>query len=452
MLAERLRRLGQDHIADILEDESRRHEAMRIESDLGGVDLDLVERIMRGEGLAEVPPSEVRPAPVVPASFSSSPSAAQCVLAGRRLLEQGKVAALIVAGGQASRLGVESPKGCVEVTPLTGKTLFRVFAEQILALGRRFGRPVPWFIMTSPVNHAQTVEYFTANDFLGLNPRMVFFFPQGVLPSLTGEGKFILAPEGGLFLNPDGHGGVFRALLTSGMFDAMRDLGIEEIFTFQVDNPLVKVCDPLFVGLHSMQGACMSSKVVRKAGFDEKVGVMVEYGGRTRLLEYSDMDDAIRYATDENGEMLHWAGSIAIHLMRLDFAREVASRSHALPFHRAVKKIPALAPDGTTVTVEGIKFETFIFDALAHARTSVTLEVTRSEEFAPVKNLTGTDSLETSRVLQSKRHVSWLRAIGVDVRDGVTVEISPLFALDREELASRRAEIGDVITRDTYLG
>jgi UDP-N-acetylglucosamine/UDP-N-acetylgalactosamine diphosphorylase len=231
----------------------------------------------------------------------------------------------------------------------------------------------------------------------------------------------------------------------------MRAKGIEEIFYFQVDNPLVSICDPLFAGLHSFKGAGMSSKVVRKKSFEEKVGVVAEVAGRTRVVEYSDMSDQMRYAVDPQGGMLHWAGSIAIHMIRRDFVEELTATGVRLPFHRAVKPIPSLDEKGGPVEMSGVKFEAFIFDALPLAKRTVTLEVLREHEFAPVKNRTGEDSLETSRSLQSGLHARWLEDLGIQVRKDVVVEISPLAALEKDDLGQRAEGLPKEIGEDFYL-
>lgn len=452
MLARKLRDVGQDHIARLLSSEADPVCRRQIMRDLEEVDLDLVGRLVRGEGLYRPPAGDVRPACVIPATFASSQDARPYREHGENMLRSGKVAALVVAGGQGSRLGVDAPKGMVEVTPVARKTLFCLFAEKILALCRRFDCTIPWFIMTSRENDAPTRGYFHENRFFGLDEKDVHFFVQGMLPSISETGEFLLSEKGGLSMNPDGHGGTFNALRKSGSLNLMEDLGIEEIFYFQVDNPLVKVCDPLFIGVHNANGAQMSSKVTRKAGFEEKVGVIVTIGGKTCLLEYSDMDDAVRYARDESGAMLHWAGNIAVHMIRRDFAQSLTDHGTRLPFHRARKKIPALGDDAKLREVDGIKFETFLFDALPLADTSITLEVFRDEEFAPVKNLTGVDSLETSRLLQNRLHISWLERVGIEVAEGVRVEISPLFALDIDELSSKADLLPRTVRQDSFFG
>ncbi len=452
MLEEKLRQLGQDHIAKLLETGAGFVLRSEIEKDLKGISIPLVRELTEGRHLYQEPALvQVKPVPVVPASFSASPKAGRFRAHGEDLLRKGRVAALVVAGGQGSRLGIDAPKGVVGVAPVTGKSLFQLHAEKVLALSRKHGRAVPLFVMTSRANDADTRDFFAGHAFFGLDPQDVFFFVQGMLPSITLEGRFVLSRYGGLFMNPDGHGGTLAALRKNGCLDTMRDRGIEEIFYFQVDNPLVSICDPLFIGLHNLQGAGMSSKVVKKTGFDEKVGIIAEVEGKTRVVEYSDMSDDMRYALDAEGKMLYWAGNSAIHMIRRDFVESLTGSAVRLPFHRAEKNIPALDPAGNPVEVRGIKFETFIFDALPMAEKSVTLEVLREHEFAPVKNRTGEDSLETSRIMQSRLHRSWLKDLGVEVSGTSLIEISPLVALEKDDLALRVKSLPAKIDKDIYI-
>lgn len=397
------------------------------------------------------PQGTMEPVEIVPETFAESAAAREFIDLGESLLAQGKVAVVVVAGGQGSRLGIPGPKGAVGVTPLKGKSLFRVHAEKILALQRRFGGKVPLFVMTSQANDAETKAFFAHYHYFGLEPRDVVFFVQGLLPSLTPQGEFILDREGGLFMNPDGHGGTLWALKKNGCLEIMRRRGIEELFYFQVDNPLVKIGDPLFIGLHHARGAQMSSKILKKRDFEEKVGVIAKVGGRTTVIEYSDMPKDLMYATDATGAMLYWAGSIAIHMLRVDFVEGLTAKGLKLPYHKAVKRIPALDADGNPVEVEGVKFETFIFDALPLTTASVTLEVRRAEEFAPVKNATGEDSLESSMAMQVDLHRAWLERAGVKLAPGVKVEISPHLALSAGDLVRQHGRIPLEITEDTYL-
>lgn len=452
MLEKRLREIGQDHIARLLEDAVDFLSPNLVRADLDEVDFPLISNLMEGNLLYEEPPKKVvEPAEVVPAAYAATADAQAYYDHGEDLLRRGKIAVVIVAGGQGSRLGINAPKGVVPVTPVSSKSLFCLHAQKVLALCRKYGSSIPVFIMTSRANDAQTKDFFAKHSYFGLNRDDVFFFVQGMLPSVTPEGKFIVSRDGGLFMNPDGHGGAFSALKKNSCLDIMKEKGVEEIFYFQVDNPIVKVCDPLFAGLHNFSGAQMSSKVVKKRSYEEKVGVIARVDGKTRVIEYSDMDDEMRYATNEMEEMLYWAGSIAIHMIRRDFVEELTREGLRLPYHQANKPIPALDEKGNPAEQEGIKFETFIFDALPLAGKSITMEVLREEEFAPVKNKTGEDSLESSKLMQSTLHRSWLRDAGFAVKQDILVELSPLFALDREDLQARRTEIPANIENDLYL-
>ncbi|MEN6475187.1 MAG: UDPGP type 1 family protein [Syntrophaceae bacterium] len=450
MLVQRLNEIGQDHIARLLEKRADFINAAAIEKDLAAMDHGLLKRLLAGEMLFKAPIGRIEPAQVMPVDTAATPAGAHAAELGREILSQGKLAVVVVAGGQGSRLGISGPKGIVPVSPVKGKSLFQIHAEKILALHRRYGGSIPFFIMTSRDNDAETRSFFNAHAYFGLDREDVFFFMQGMLPSVSSEGRFLLDQSGGLFMNPDGHGGTLRALKESGALTAMRSRGIEEIFYFQVDNPLVGVADPLFIGLHHQAGAQMSSKVCRKRDFGEKVGVIALVGGRTTVIEYSDMPDDMRYAVDAQGQMVYWAGSIAIHMLRLDFVERLTAGGVSLPFHRAAKKIPALDEQGRPAEIEGIKFETFIFDALRFAEVSVTLEVRREEEFAPVKNMSGEDSLASCRAMLSALHRSWLEGAGITVGEGVAVEISPLLALTRQDVARCARNLPREICHDVY--
>lgn len=422
-----------------------------IEVDLREIDLDLIHKLLKEENLFVSPGGKIEPAPVIPVSYRQSMESEEVKEHGEKLLSQGKVAALVVAGGQGSRLGISGPKGALPISPIKHKSLFCLHAQKISALEKRYSTVIPFFIMTSKVNDGATREFFEKNDYFGLSPDHVHFFVQGMLPSVSKEGKFILSRDGGLFMNPDGHGGVPGALKKSGGLDIMKAQDIEEVFYFQVDNPLVRICDPLFLGLHNMKGAQMSSKVIRKRDFEEKVGVVALIDGETTIVEYSDMKDEDRYATDDKGGILYWAGSIATHIIRRDFMETLTGGTTTLPYHKAIKRIPGLDNDGKPIEVDGIKFETFIFDALPMTKRSVTLEVKREEEFAPVKNKVGEDSVQSAMDMQINLYRSWLEEAGKHVAPGVKVEISPTFALDEADIMELSSEIPEMIKTDLYL-
>lgn len=358
--------------------------------------------------------------------------------AGSEALARGEVAAFVVAGGQGSRLGFEGPKGRYPIGPLTQRSLFAYHAHRVLATSRRYGAPAPYYVMTSESNHEGTVAAFEEAGFFGLDRGQVFFLVQGMLPAVDPQGRLLLADRDSLFMSPDGHGGSLRALERSGALADMERRGVRHLFYFQVDNPLAPVLDPVFLGHHLLAGAEMSSKVVAKTDPLEKVGVVARIEGRPGVIEYSDLDAALAGERDERGRLRYRAGNIAIHALAVPFVRRLVSQGLELPVHRADKAVPCLDEQGRLVRPErpnAVKMEMFVFDALGHAARTVTQEVRREDEFAPVKNASGPDSPATARaslVAQAKR---WLSSAGLPVPAG-PVEVGPLFALDPEEFAA----------------
>jgi UDP-N-acetylglucosamine/UDP-N-acetylgalactosamine diphosphorylase len=364
---------------------------------------------------------------------------------GEAALQDGKVAALVVAGGQGTRLGFDHPKGAFTIGPVSGKSLFQIHAEKILALCRKFGSQIPWYIMTSRTNDQGTREFLEQNDFFGLPQGDVFLFQQGMLPAVDKEGKFLMEAQDHISTSPNGHGGTLLALADSGALEDMHRGGIQEIFYFQVDNPMVRICDPAFVGHHLSARADMSSKVLSKRDAEEKVGVIGLLNGKTAVVEYSDLSAEDKYATLPDGSLKYSAGSIAIHMISVDFVQRVLEAGFPLPYHRAEKKVPYIDDAGKLHEPDepnGIKFELFVFDALPLTRRSVTMETTR-QEFSPVKDAEGLDSPQNARAAMVSLFASWLEAAGINVprtEDGKSkfaLEISPLFALDAEELAAK---------------
>ncbi len=382
------------------------------------------------------------------------PSAKSAVV-GEAALGRGEVAVLVVAGGQGTRLGATVPKGLLPVGPVSGATLFRIHAEKVLALSVRYGKPVPLMVMTSPATHDDTEAYFRSERNFGLHAQQVGLFQQGTMPALDlATGKLLLEAPGKLFLSPNGHGGSLTALADSGFLAKLKAAGIRHVFYFQVDNPLVAVCDPAFVGRHIETGSEVSSKVVFKERPEEKVGVLAEIDGRCGIIEYSDMPKAMTEERAADGSLAFRAGNPAIHLFAVEFLERVTSGRQSLPFHLARKKVPHFDPTtGTTITPaaeNALKFERFVFDALPLAGRWLAVESKREDEFAPLKNATGPDSLETVQAAMTAQARRWLRAAGATVADDVPVEISPLFALDATELKAKLSP-GTAVNEPTYL-
>ncbi len=449
-----LQNAGQSHlseVADTLSGPAYDGFVAQLRSlDLGKM-KDLVETYVRSTPTFEIP-ENTRPASYYPADPASSRRAYEPSTfkkAGERLLAEGKVACFTVAGGQGSRLGYEGPKGCYPAGAISRKPLFQFFAEGILATQRKFGGNVPWLIMTSPQNHEQTVAFFREHRFFGLGESDVMFFPQGTMPSFDLKtGNVLLASPHELTASPDGHGGSLKALYASGSLEKLRERGVDHISYFQVDNPLVKVADPIFLGLHASapdSSGQMSSKMLPKAYAEEKVGLFAEIDGRTQVVEYSDMPMDLQRQTNEDGTLRFLAGNPAIHAFSVDFVEKVNTNPEfELPYHKAVKKIAyfdrATGAIVTPTEPNGVKLERFVFDALPFAEQSIILETSRVQEFAPIKNAEGIDSAQSSAQLQTQRAALWLESVGMRIprkSDGTidcTIEISPLTALEADDL------------------
>ena len=370
---------------------------------------------------------------------------------GESLIRGGKVAVLIVAGGQGSRLGFEGPKGSFPLSPVKNKPLFQLFAEQVMALSLRYGSTIPLLIMTSSDNHADTVAFFEKHRHFGLPPETVSFFPQEVMPAVSPDGQLVLKDKARLYTSPNGHGGSLKAIYDSGILSKLTASGYRDLFYCQVDNPLVKIADPAFLGYHSMADAQVSTKVVRRRSVDEKVGVYVNLNGKDAIIEYSDIDPAYMTALDEKGDILYWAGNTAIHIFSLSFIDDLNRDGFALPYHCAVKSAYVISADWEPTLVDVWKFETFVFDAIPLAKRTCCMEVAREEEFAPVKNKEGNDSPDTARQAMIEQYRGWLARAGIDAPADAKIEISPLFALNAEEFAGRAGKERIITSPEIYI-
>lgn len=460
----RLEAAGQEHLLafhDELAPDARR----RLIDSVSAIDLERVpqwvQQYVRNKP-SFAPTAAIEPAPYYPRDPQSSKRSWDRDAyrdAGEELLRAGKVAAFTVAGGQGSRLGFDGPKGCYPGGAVTQKPLFQCLAEWILAAQRRYDCTIPWCVMTSPLNHDATVGFFRERNWLELGEENVLIFNQGVMPSFDRDtGKILLASKDEPATNPDGHGGSLKALHASGAIDALAQRGVEHISYTQIDNPLVRVIDPVFLGLHATapdSSGEMSSKMLAKTDPAEKVGLFCLQDGKLGMIEYSDLPADLASQRDDTGDLRFNAGNPAIHILGVDFVRRLneSGDGFALPFHRADKKVPHVdLKTGERVEPNepnGVKLETFVFDALPLAAKPLVLETDRVDEFAPIKNASGGDSAATSALLQTERAARWLEAHSLRVprsADGspeCVLEISPLTAMNADDLdgASLPAEI-----------
>jgi UDP-N-acetylglucosamine/UDP-N-acetylgalactosamine diphosphorylase len=454
-LSATLKTYGQEHLLRFwpeLSDTSRQQLLTQLQ-EIDWADLDkLIKEYVLGAKKLETDLSKATPAPYYPLV----PAAADRELYerarnhGETLLKAGKVAGFTVAGGQGTRLGFDAPKGTFPIGPISGKSLFQIFAEGLARAQEKYGAVIPWYIMTSPINDTATRAFFEENRFFGLDPENVRFFPQGTMPAIGFDGKLLLGAKDSLALSPNGHGGALLAMRTSGALADMKRRGVEHISYWQVDNATVYVIDPLYLGMHDLQGSEMSCRPLTKTGPFEKLGNFTVINGRLEIIEYSDMPNAMAESRCPDGQLCYRAGSPAVHAIRRDFVEKLTGGGLSLPAHRSDKKIPYVDVFSTLVVPEkpnGIKLEMFIFDALPLAERTLILEMSREEQFAPVKNATGIDSVESSRDLIMERGATWLTAAGIPVPrkpDGsldCLIELSPRRYLFAEDVAAAKAAI-----------
>jgi len=396
----------------------------------------------------------------------------EAVEAGDKCLREGKIAVVVVAGGQGTRLGFPHAKGVYPIGPISEATLFQIHIERIRAMAKKYGTRIPFCIQTSPATHQETIDFLKENDNFGLDPEDVLIFCQGTMPSVDfNSGKLLMADKSQIARSPDGHGGMLAAINApqpdsplplvreKGILAEMEQRGVEEFFYFQIDNPIVDICSPEFIGYHVLSGSEFSTQVIRKQNPKDRVGNMVLVDGKLYVIEYSDLPDSAGERRKPDGSLAIWAGSIAVHMMNLNLLKTNASYSSSLPFHLAKKKIPYVVLDKNAKDEQGaslygvqvkpespnaIKYEKFIFDLLPLARNPIVVEIDEDTCFGPLKNhpREAKDTPKTVREHMTGLYKLWLSHIGVEVVDPAIVEISPLFANSCTELAARLQERG----------
>ncbi|KIY51308.1 nucleotide-diphospho-sugar transferase [Fistulina hepatica ATCC 64428] len=468
---------GQSHVLKFWSQLTRK-EQEEFAAQLDALDIERVNRIYKkaiafAESEKATGSEHIKPLPRdVSQSALSSKDIAEWQRVGLAAVSRGEVGVLLMAGGQGTRLGSSLPKGCYDIGLPSHKSLFQLQAERIRKLQSDaeiiFGKPagsvvIPWYIMTSGPTHADTEAFFEKHLFFGLNPENVIFFEQGTLPCLTMDGKVILDSKSHIAVAPDGNGGLYAALrspitLAENSHTVLSDLAARHVLyvhAYAVDNCLVRVADPVFMGYGITSGADCAAKVVPKSDPNESVGVVAMRNGKYAVVEYSEISKEQAEARDPStNELLFRAGNIANHFYTTEFLKSVESFEEDLAFHIAYKKIPYVdMVSGERVKPtkpNGMKLEMFVFDVFPFTRNFKVLEVERIEEFSPLKNApgTGSDDPETSRRDMLAQHKRFLEAAGAKVEVGVEVEISPLVSYAGGGLESYK---GKVFTKSEIL-
>ncbi|CCG24355.1 Uap1 UDP-N-acetylglucosamine pyrophosphorylase [Candida orthopsilosis Co 90-125] len=392
---------------------------------------------------------------------------------GYQAIADGEVAVLLMAGGQGTRLGSSDPKGCYDVSLPSHKPLFQIQAEKILKIEQLAQKKlqleklptIMWYIMTSGPTRKSTEKFFTQHNYFGLDSKQVVFFNQGTLPcfDLSGE-KILLQSKNAICESPDGNGGLYKALLNNGILEDMVNKKIKHIHMYCVDNALVKVADPLFIGFAIDKQFDLATKVVRKRDANESVGLIVLNDDTKRpcVIEYSEISQELAEKRDpqDDSKLFLRAANIVNHYYSIDLLTKMIpqwiSSQEYLPFHIAKKKIPSIdlktdqfyKPE----TPNGIKLEQFIFDVFTSVSLSKfgCLEVDRTDEFSPLKNADGAknDTPTSCRQDYLERGTKWVKENGGEVEQGALVEVDPLTSYGGEGLEFVKGQVftnGDVI-------
>jgi UDP-N-acetylglucosamine/UDP-N-acetylgalactosamine diphosphorylase len=437
---------GQQHVIRFWS-ELNEAERQGLKAQIESIDWDEIDELVRDHGIGEqweslAERAEAPPAVTV-AEFKNAATYSRAFETGADALRRGQVAFVLTAGGQGSRLGFEHPKGMFPIGPVSNRSLFQIMIEQTLARARQFKKRIPIYIMTSPQTDAESREFLERNQWFGYPRADIRVFCQGMMPAVEQTtGRVLLEEKGKIATSPDGHGGMLKALDRSGCLADMRKRGIESVFYGQIDNPLLQICNPALIGFHLLRKSEMTTQVVRKRSPLQKVGNVVRVDGQVRIIEYSDLPERFAEQRNADGSLKLWAGSIAVHIFDRQFLERATKHADRLPFHRAFKKVPHIDRTGRTVQPtenNAIKFERFVFDLLPHADNALVCEVDPAEGFAALKNAPGAASETPEWVQQAivDLHASWIRKCGGQVAPGVTVEISPFYALDEAQLAER---------------
>lgn len=393
---------GQEHLLQYF-DELDEAQQTGLLNQIEALDLSLLDLIK--DGVKKVPKGKLAPLGAVTLDEIKEKKDTY-KKRGLEAIRQCQVGAVLLAGGQGTRLGLDKPKGMLNVGIHKELYLFEQLVNNLMEVVKEADAWVPLFVMTSEKNNADTVAFFKEKDYFGYNKDYVFFFVQEMAPSVGYDGKILMEAKDRLSTSPNGNGGWFSSLVKAGLLDKINELGVKFLNVFAVDNVLQKMADPVFVGATLEAGAVCGSKVVAKADPNERVGVLCLEDGRPSIVEYYEMTDEIIHSRDDKGNLLYNYGVILNYLFDVKTLTDILNRS--MPTHVVEKKIPYINEKAELVKPQepnGYKFETLVLDMIHMMDNCLSFEVEREHEFAPIKNATGVDSLESARKLMEKNGI-----------------------------------------------
>ena len=392
--AKLLEQHGQEQLLQYYDELDEAHRKILL-SEISQIDFSVIERAKRG---GAVNGGKITPADAVTVEDISA-NGARYEQLGLQSIARGEVAAVLLAGGQGTRLGYNGPKGTYNIGIERKLSIFECQMDTIKKVAGKAGYCFHLFVMTSRMTDLATRSFFKENAFFGYPQDKIHFFIQGVSPACSHEGKILLEEKYKPVLTPNGNGGWYTSLMSAGFGGLIRSEGIKWLNVYSVDNVLQKICDPIFVGATIESGCACSGKVVKKAAPDEKVGVLCKQDGEPCIVEYYELSEELRNARNEDGELTYRWGVILNYLFSVDKLDKIDMK--AMPYHLADKKVPCIE-DGVKVNPQspnGYKYETLVVDMIKLMGSCLAVEVVREREFAPVKNRTGVDSVDSAREL-----------------------------------------------------
>lgn len=398
----KLAEYGQEHVLNSFEqlNETEKNELLtQIE------ETDFAVTAMCTEGANEAKKGEVSPLAAMQLSEIEA-RADEFRKIGVDAIKEGKVGAVLLAGGMGTRLGSDDPKGMYNIGLTKDVYIFERIVSNLMDVVKETSTWIHLFIMTSEKNHEATTGFFKKMGYFGYNPEYVTFFKQEMAPAADYNGKVYMESKSRIATSPNGNGGWFTSMAKWGVLDIAKKAGVEWLNIFAVDNVLQRIADPVFVGATIDAKASVGSKVVKKAAPDEKVGVMCLEDGRPSIVEYYELTDELMNAKDANGEPAYNFGVILNYLFNVADLEEIMNKH--MPLHIVEKKIPYMNEEGEFIKPEepnGYKFETLVLDMIHLLDTCLPFEVIRDREFAPIKNKTGVDSVESARELLKQNGV-----------------------------------------------
>lgn len=399
---QKLTQVGQQHLLkyyDEIDDVQKEKLLGQIEQ----LDLSFLDII--ADGVKENPKGKLEPLGAVTLDEIEARKA-EYEKIGIEAIKACKIGAVLLAGGQGTRLGLDKPKGMLNVGMNKELYLFEQLVNNLMEVVKKAGAWVPLLIMTSEKNNADTTAFFEEHDYFGYNKEYVFFFVQKMAPSVSYDGKIYMEDKAKLSSSPNGNGGWFSSLVEAGLLDKIQKLGVEWLNVFSVDNVLQKIADPIFAGATIEAGCVCGAKVVAKADPNEKVGVLCLEDGKPSIVEYYEMTDEIIHSRDAEGKLLYNYGVILNYLFEIKTLTRIMNEN--MPLHIVEKKIPYMNEEGKQVKPEepnGYKFETLVLDMIHMMDNCLSFEVERKREFAPIKNRTGVDSLDSARELMKENGI-----------------------------------------------